>query len=344
MADTDDKNDNAASAQGSAVELSEARQTKPSLRRRVIAPDQTALSSAVASLPLAEEPKPDAPTSEIAGGVDKPVVAKRSEPELASPSMSVPKPGDFKPSTKPKAAKPLSSAKPGPIAKPTQPVAAKPLPPRHVAATKSQPAKVEPERPTTPRAPQPFSAAMPAVAPARTIPDVPIAATATSSAFKPKDKTMDMSANFSSFQDAISDAQAKAQAAFEKSSTVFGEVGEFAKGNVEAVIASGKILAEGVQEIGSTFVAEGRTAFESMTGDIKELAAAKSPTDFLKLQSDMVRKNFDSAVAYSSKNSETFLKLMNDAFAPISGRVSLAVEKARQVAPQAAAPVNTAAI
>jgi len=150
--------------------------------------------------------------------------------------------------------------------------------------------------------------------------------------FSIKDMTMDMSTNFSGFQTAMTDAQAKAQAAFEKSSTAIGEMGAFAKGNVEAMVESGKILAEGVQEIGSTLVAESRTAFESMTGDIKELAAAKSPTDFLKIQSDMLRKSFDSFVAHGSKNSETFLKLMSDAAAPLSGRVSLAVEKVRQTA------------
>jgi hypothetical protein len=150
------------------------------------------------------------------------------------------------------------------------------------------------------------------------------------SAFSIKDMTMDMSSNFSGFQTAMTEAQAKAKAAFEKSSNALGEMGEFTKGNVEAVIESGKIFAEGCQEIGSTIVAESRTAFETMTGDIKELAAAKSPTDFLKIQGDMVRKSFDSAVAYGSKNSEAWLKLMSDAAAPLSGRMSLAVEKVRQ--------------
>jgi hypothetical protein len=150
--------------------------------------------------------------------------------------------------------------------------------------------------------------------------------------FSIKDMTMDMSTNFTGLQTAMTEAQAKAKAAFEKSQTAMGEVSEFTKGNVEAIVESSKIFAEGCQEIGSTLAAESRTAFEAMTGDIKELAAAKSPTDFLKIQSDMLRKSFDSAVAYSSKNSETFLKLMSDAAAPLSGRVSLAVEKARQTA------------
>lgn len=143
---------------------------------------------------------------------------------------------------------------------------------------------------------------------------------------------MDMTANIAGLQDVLTEAQAKAKAAFEKSTSMMGEYTEFAKGNVEAMIESGKILADGVQGMGSTIVAEGRSSFEAMSGDMKELAAAKSPTDFFKLQSDLVRKNFDSAVAHSSKNSEAMLKLMSDVFAPISGRVSMAVEKVRQTA------------
>ena len=157
-----------------------------------------------------------------------------------------------------------------------------------------------------------------------------------SPAFRIKDFNMDMSANFNGFQDAMGQAQAKAQAAFEKSSALLGEAGDFAKGNVEAIIESGKILANGAQEIGSTFAAEGRTAFEAMSGDFKELAGAKSPADFFKLQGEIARKNLDNAVACGSKSTETFLKLMNDAFSPLSGRINLAVEKAREVSPLSA--------
>ena len=146
-----------------------------------------------------------------------------------------------------------------------------------------------------------------------------------------KESKMDMSATLGGFQEAVSEAQIKAKEAFEKSQTMLGEVGDFTKGNVEAVIESGKILAGGMQEIGTTIVAEGKTAFEAMTADIKEMAAAKSPTDFFKLQSEMMKKSVDSAVAYGSKNSETMLKLMSDVMAPISGRMSVAMEKARQI-------------
>ena len=58
-----------------------------------------------------------------------------------------------------------------------------------------------------------------------------------------------------------------------------------------------------------------------------EARAVKSPTDFFQLQSALLRKNFDKAVAMSTKNTEAMLKLANDASQPLSSRMSLAMEK-----------------
>jgi phasin family protein len=133
-------------------------------------------------------------------------------------------------------------------------------------------------------------------------------------------------------QDVAADAQGRAKAVFEKGQALFGEAGEFSKGNVEALVESGKILAAGLQDMGKDYVAEGKTALEVVQADIKQLAAVKSPTDFFKLQGEILRRNFDAAVATGSKNSEKVVKLAGDAFAPLSTRVSLAVEKVKQAA------------
>ena len=133
-------------------------------------------------------------------------------------------------------------------------------------------------------------------------------------------------------KDAVADLQDRAKTAFEKSNAVFADAGEFTKGNVEALVESGKILAAGLQDMGKEYVAEGKTSLETVTADVKELAQVKSPVDFFKLQGEILRRNFDAAVASSSKHSEMALKLANDAFAPISTRVSLAVEKVKQAA------------
>ncbi len=120
--------------------------------------------------------------------------------------------------------------------------------------------------------------------------------------------------------------------AVSKTSAAASEYTDFAKGNVEAFVESGRILAAGLQELGNKFIAEGKSAFETATADVKALSAIKSPTELLKLQTDLMRRNIDSAVTYGSKTGEAMVKLTNDMFAPISGRVSLAVEKARKVA------------
>lgn len=130
----------------------------------------------------------------------------------------------------------------------------------------------------------------------------------------------------------VSEIKDKAKAAYEKGSSIVGEAGEFTKGNVEAVVESGKILASGVQALGREYVEESKSAFETATADMKKIAAIKSPTEFFQLQAEIARRNFDSAIAFGSKSSEKFVKLSNEAFAPISTRVSLAVEKISKAA------------
>ena len=263
-----------------------------------------------------------------------PIAAPAIVPPVAAKAPVVTAP---KSAPAPKAVAVVAKPKPKPpVAAPVAVKAAKPAKPAAIKAAVAVPAKTPaPAEIAPPTVPAPPVAAaivppVPKTAP-KTVPNEKPRFAGLSFNLFSEDRTMDMTANFSGMQDAITEAQTKAKAAFEKSTSMLGEVSDFTKGNVEAIIESGKILAEGVQGLGTEIVSEGRSAFETMTGDIKELAAAKSPTDFFKLQGDLMRKNFDSAVAYGSKSSETMLKLASDVIAPISGRVSLAMEKARTV-------------
>lgn len=290
-----------------------------------------------------EVPKEEVATAEAEG--PKVEVAKSAAVE-PKPEVSDPPAAKKAPARKPAAARKAAATKPATrgrkpaVAKPA--VAKKTSPAKAVAAKapadKVVPAKAEKPKPAAPAAKitakptaKPASvakAAKPKAAP-KSAPDTAPAFAGLFNNFMLEDTTMDMSANLTGFQDAMAEAQTKAKAAFEKGTAMMGEASEFTKGNVEAMMESGKIFAEGMQSMGSELVTEGRSAFETMSSDVKELAGAKSPTDFFKLQGDMMRKSFDSAVAYSSKNSEAMLKLASDAMAPISGRMSMAMEKAR---------------
>ncbi len=124
-----------------------------------------------------------------------------------------------------------------------------------------------------------------------------------------KDRIMDMKKNLEGVQKMLSEAQDKAGVALVKGKAVAVEAGEFTKGNVEAVIESGKILADGVQAMGKDMIDETKTSIETVTADVKEIAAVKSPAEYLKVQGDIARKNFDHAIEVSTKNTEAFFKL-----------------------------------
>ena len=135
-----------------------------------------------------------------------------------------------------------------------------------------------------------------------------------------------------SVKEAAADVQARLKAAYDKGSEFVSEATEFNKANVEALVESGKIFAGAVQEMGREAVAETKTVFETVTTDAKKMAAVKSPTELFQLQGEIARRNFDAVVAYNSKNTEKLIKLANDAFAPISSRMSVAAEKISKAA------------
>lgn len=130
-----------------------------------------------------------------------------------------------------------------------------------------------------------------------------------------------------SAKEMLADVQARAKTAFAKTGELAAEATEFTKANVEAVVESGKIFVTGAQELLKDNIETGKTVIETVTEDAKKVAAVKSPTELFQLQGELARRNFDALVAYGSKRTEAWLKLYNDAFAPISNRVSVATEK-----------------
>ena len=130
----------------------------------------------------------------------------------------------------------------------------------------------------------------------------------------------------------LAGVKGKAKAAYQKGAAAFGEAKTFTKGNVDAVVETGKILGTGLKTLGEGYVTEGKTAFATFNADVRELATATSPVDFFALQSKIVGRNFGSAIDVHAKNAEAVLKLAKDSAAPLSKRVGLAVEKVRTAA------------
>jgi len=268
---------------------------------------QKAYAAAAEAIPVKPEPVKAAPVVE-ATPVVEPAAAAPAPLKAAivkRPPLKKPAPG--KPA--PKAKNPiLAKAKAKTVAEPKRVAKTTVIKPVAVPLA-AKPAKATPK-------------ALPKSPPA---PKKPI--------FELKELIMAKTPDFTkSVTEAVSELQTKTKAAYDKGAELAGEATEFAKGNVEALVESGKILSEGVQEFGKTYVEEAKSAFETATADLKEMAAIKSPTDLFQLQGKLARRNFDAFVAFSSKSSETFVKLANESIAPLSSRMSLAADKISKVA------------
>jgi phasin family protein len=276
---------------------------------------EKAYAAASEAVSVKSEPAPAAAVEAGPAEVEFPSKAKRATtPEVA------PAPKAAARSAAKKAAKPRRKAAAKKSAAKTGPVAAK--------LAKAKPVAARPAKPKTPKTPK----AVVATAKPASNPKIKPALAARIMFQQLKDKTMDTAEFTTKMKSAVTEVQGKAKEALDKGAAAFNEYNEFSKGNLEAVVQSGKILATGMQSLGSAMAADTKAAFETLTAEAKELTTVKTPADFFKLQTEFLRRNFDTAVAMTSKNSEAVLKIASDAAAPISGRFSLAVEKVKKAA------------
>jgi phasin family protein len=125
----------------------------------------------------------------------------------------------------------------------------------------------------------------------------------------------------------FADLSTRAKGAMEKSAAAFEDANAFAKGNIEAIVESSKIAAKGAETLGHEVSAYAKASFEGATEAMKTLAAAKSPTEFMKLQGDYMRTAFDTLIADSARSTEMMMKMAGEITQPLSNRVALATEK-----------------
>jgi phasin family protein len=134
------------------------------------------------------------------------------------------------------------------------------------------------------------------------------------------------------FQAAFGDVNERAKTAMEKGGRLMEEMTDLGRGNVEALVASSKIAARGVETLSQDVAEFGRRSFEEASATLKSFAEVKSPTDFFRLQSEFARAQFDAMVAESSKVSEAMIKLAGEVAEPITSRYTVAAERVKTIA------------
>jgi phasin family protein len=132
---------------------------------------------------------------------------------------------------------------------------------------------------------------------------------------------------FAPFQSLFANAGEHSQELAKKSRKVTEELADLARANVEAMVEAGRVASEGARSIGQNVAASSRDGAEQAADAIRSLAEAKSPTEYLQLQSEFARASFDRIVAESSKLTESLVKLAGEAFQPISNRATANAER-----------------
>ncbi len=101
----------------------------------------------------------------------------------------------------------------------------------------------------------------------------------------------------------------------------------FGQANVEAVVKSGQIWTAGLQDFGKSFAGLAQAQMDQTVATFKALAGVKSIKDAMDLQTTLARSSVETAVAETGKLTDASIKLAEQAIAPITARVTLAVEK-----------------
>ena len=100
----------------------------------------------------------------------------------------------------------------------------------------------------------------------------------------------------------------------------------FGQANMEAFMKSSQIWSAGVQELSKQIATSAKASFEESVSTFKAISTAKSVKEAMDLQSTFAKAALEKAMAESNKLTDASIKLTEQTLAPITARVTLAVE------------------
>jgi phasin family protein len=122
-------------------------------------------------------------------------------------------------------------------------------------------------------------------------------------------------------------SQTQMKEGFTKTMKTAEEVVAFSQGNMEALIKSSQIWSTGLQDISKQMASSMQASYEEAMSAFKALTSVKSLKEAVDLQVGLARSAVEKSVTESSKYTDASFKLAEQAMAPLSSRVTLAVEK-----------------
>jgi len=105
------------------------------------------------------------------------------------------------------------------------------------------------------------------------------------------------------------------------------EAAEFGRGNFEAVTKSAQLFAAGFQDLGKQVFAVSQALTDHAMESAKALAGVKSLKEAADIQAAFAKASLERSMSEAAKLQEATFKLAEAAYAPLTARMNLAVEK-----------------
>jgi phasin family protein len=112
----------------------------------------------------------------------------------------------------------------------------------------------------------------------------------------------------------------------ERMSKGFEDVTQFGQDNVEAIVASGKVMAKAAEEMNAEVIAFSKKSYEDSMAAAKEIASARTMPEFFEKQTAFAKTSFETFVAEATKLNEMYSQAAKEAFAPLNQRFTAAAE------------------
>ena len=98
----------------------------------------------------------------------------------------------------------------------------------------------------------------------------------------------------------------------------------FGQDNVEAMVASTKVVAKAAEEMNAEIIAFSKKSYQDSMAAAKELTSAKSVTEFFEKQTEFAKVAFETYVAEATKLNEMYTAAAKEAMEPLNARFTAA--------------------
>jgi phasin family protein len=105
------------------------------------------------------------------------------------------------------------------------------------------------------------------------------------------------------------------------------EAAEFSRGNFEAMTKTAQLFAVGFQDIGKQVFAVSQALTDHAMESAKAMASVKSLKEAADIQAAFAKASMERSMSEATKLQEATFRLAEQAYAPLTARMTLAVEK-----------------